>query len=65
MTDDNMRKRMYVYIYDWVTLLYSRNWHNTVNQLYFDKKIFKKSMNIYYVLEIKFLLILEGEDSKK
>ena len=23
---------------DWVTLLYSRNWHNTVNQLYFNKK---------------------------
>ena len=21
-------------MYDWVTLLYSRNWHNTVNQLY-------------------------------
>ena len=27
-------------MYDWVTLLYSRNWHNTVNQLYF-KKILK------------------------
>ena len=25
-------------MYDWVTLLYSRNWHNTVNQLYFAKK---------------------------
>ena len=29
-----------VYIYmDWVFMLYSRNWHNTVNQLYFNKKI--------------------------
>ena len=27
-------------MYDWVTLLYSRNWRNTVNQLYFN---FKKS----------------------
>ena len=25
-------------MYDWVTLLYRRNWHNTVNQLYFNKK---------------------------
>ena len=24
-------------MYDWVTVLYSRNWHNTVNQLYFNK----------------------------
>ena len=23
---------------DLVTLLYSRNWHNIVNQLYFNKK---------------------------
>ena len=23
---------------DWVTLLYSRNWYNTVNQLYFNLK---------------------------
>ena len=36
MTEDNMRKRMY--IYDWVTILYSRNWHNIVNQPYSNKK---------------------------
>ena len=29
---------------DWVTLLYSRNWHNVVNQLYFNKKIVIKKM---------------------
>ena len=28
-------------VYDWVTLLDSRNWHNTVNQLYFDNKKIK------------------------
>ena len=28
-------------MYNWVTWLYSRNWHHTVNQLYFNKK--KKS----------------------
>jgi len=26
-----------MYMSDWVTLLDSRNWHNIVNQLYFDK----------------------------
>ena len=25
-------------VYNWVTLLYSRDWHNIVNQLYFNKK---------------------------
>ena len=25
-------------MYDWVTMLYSRNCHNTVNQLYFNFK---------------------------
>ena len=28
---------MYIYMYDWVTLLDSRNWHNIVNQVYFNK----------------------------
>jgi len=44
MMEDSMRKRMYIHvcicIYDWVTVLYSRNWHNTVNQLHFNKNIF-------------------------
>ena len=46
-------KDVYIYIYPHThthiyihinesTMLYSRNWHNTVNQLYFNKK-FKKS----------------------
>ena len=29
---------MVVYIYNWVTMLYSRNWHNTVNYLHSNKK---------------------------
>ena len=29
-------------MYDWVTLPYSRNWHNTVKQLYKKKKKRKK-----------------------
>ena len=31
-----------MYIHDWVNLLYRRNWHNIVNQLYFNKKIYIK-----------------------
>ena len=27
-----------MYMYNWVTLLYSRNWHSTINQLYFNNK---------------------------
>ena len=29
-------------MYDWVILLYNRNWHNSVNQLYLNTKIKKK-----------------------
>ena len=36
-----MRKRMYVY--DWVTVPYSRNRHNIVDQLYSNKIKIKKS----------------------
>ena len=32
----------HIYIHGWVSLLYSRNWHNTVNWLYCNKKIFLK-----------------------
>ena len=45
---------MYIYIYlyvcvfvcvcDWVTLLYSRNWHNIVNQLYFNNNNNKNTL---------------------
>ena len=28
-------------MYDWVTLLYSINWHSIGNQLYFNKKFLK------------------------
>ena len=36
------KKKEYMYNIYLVTLLYSRNWHNIVNQLYFDKKIKKE-----------------------
>ena len=42
--EDNEKKNIYIYIYDiyiymhdWVTLLYSRNWQSIVNQLQWKK----------------------------
>ena len=32
---------------DWVTLLYSRNWYNIVNQLYFNLKKFFLCVSFY------------------
>ena len=37
----NDRKKHCVYMHDWITLLYSRNWH-IVSQLYFNIKKFLK-----------------------
>ena len=40
--EENMKKRMCVCVcvcvYEWVTLLHSRNWHNNVDELYFNLK---------------------------
>ena len=33
-------------MYDWVTLLYSRNWHNIVNELYFNFKKYRENMDL-------------------
>ena len=40
-----MKKNIYIYIYmyNWITLLSSRNYQNTVNQLYFSKINFLKN----------------------
>ena len=38
--EKNMKKN--VYMYNLVTLQYSRGWHNTVNQLYFNYICIKK-----------------------
>ena len=29
-------------MYDWVTMIYSKNWHNTVNQLYINKNFWRR-----------------------
>ena len=38
MWEKNLKENGYVYMYDRITLLYSRNYHNLVNRLYFNKK---------------------------
>ena len=35
---ENNIKKEFIYMYSRVILLYSREWQNTVNQLYFNKK---------------------------
>ena len=32
-----MENNIYVCVYNGVTVLYSKNWHNIVNQIYFNK----------------------------
>ena len=43
MWEKTLKKNRHVYMYNWITLLYSRNYYNIVNQLYF-KKLKKKQM---------------------
>ena len=38
-------------MYDWVTLLYSRNWHHTVYQLYANKKNFFKEFSGMWLVD--------------
>ena len=42
--EKNMKKNIdsYIYICNWISLLYTRNWHNIVNQLQFNKNKFSK-----------------------
>ena len=37
LREKNLKKNGCVYMYNWITLLFSRNYHNIVNQLYFNK----------------------------
>ena len=41
MWEKNLKKNGYVYMYNWIILLNSRNFHNIVNQLYFNKTLKK------------------------
>ena len=54
--EDNMRKRMYI-MYDWVTLLDSRNWHNIVTQLYFNKETLREVIMMSVCVSPSFLFL--------
>ena len=41
-----------IYMYNWITLLYSRNDHNLINQLYFKQTLKNEKKNT--LLQIKF-----------
>ena len=47
MMEGRTRKRICIWL---VTMLYSRNWHNTVNQLYLIKIQLKDNSNIFHTL---------------
>jgi len=51
MIEDNIRKGMCIYMYDWVTFLRNRNWYNVVNQLSFNKKFFLRIKNERQVIK--------------
>ena len=36
--EKNIKSYVIIYVYNWVTLLHSRDWDNIVSQLYFNKK---------------------------
>ena len=36
MWEKNVKENGSEYIYNWISLLHSRNYHNLVNQLYFN-----------------------------
>ena len=38
-----------MYMYSWFTLLYSRNWHNDVKQLYSNKDVKKNILSTFMV----------------
>ena len=57
MMEDNIRKGMYIHMYDWVIWHMERNWHNIVNQRYFNKFFLKKCRNEFHMLIITFLTI--------
>ena len=41
--EKNLKKNGCVYMHTWITLLYSRHYHNIINQLYFNKTLKNKA----------------------
>lgn len=42
---------IYIYIYPWVSMLYSINWHNSINQVYSNKNL-KTCIRVWVVVGI-------------
>ena len=59
MWGKNLKKNGYVYIYNWIILLYSRIYHNTVNQQHFNKCLRNENKNyITRLLEAWIIFIM-------
>ena len=67
--DERYQKNTYIYIYilkiyilyDWVTLLHSRNRHYTVNELYFNKKFKKHTHRSTTITKLNLTAMEEGK----
>ena len=49
-----IREWIYVYVYNWFTLLYSRTWHSIINQLYANKNFKKENCSAKYFKYLTF-----------
>ena len=50
MQEKNLKKNECVYMYNWITLLYSRNYYNIVNEPYFNKTLKNRKKKEYLEL---------------
>ena len=48
---------------NFVPMLYSRNWHNTVNQLYSNKKIIEELIKKMYIDTVEYYSAIKGWNS--
>ena len=56
----NILKCIYIYIYNWIPILYSSNQYSFINQLYFNKN----KLKLYAVMEMKFESIILSEKAQ-
>ena len=51
MWGKNLKENGFVYVDDGITLLYSRNYHDLVNQLHLNKTFFQKVAEVPVVVQ--------------
>ena len=61
MWKKNLKENGCMYLYNWTTLVYSRNDHNIVNRLYFDKFFKNKKITLWTFYIEKYRVILNFE----